>query len=73
MLELGTVTHRVEPVNAEALHWKEDGEDRFSKGHVVSGIKAHLFYTRTMDDVEDFIKRSGRQHDFARIKLNKES
>lgn len=35
----GTVpAHWVFPVNAKALHWIEDGADRFSKGHMV-GIK----------------------------------
>ena len=35
----GTVpAHWVFPVSAKALHWQEDGKDRFSKGHIV-GIK----------------------------------
>ena len=35
----GTIpAHWVFPVNAQALHWQQDGKDRFSKGHIV-GIK----------------------------------
>lgn len=55
-LELGTASHRIEPVSADALHWEESGEDFFSKGHVVSGIKPHLFYTRARQDTDDYIK-----------------
>lgn len=38
----GTKSHWVRPKNAKALHWVDpvSGEDRFSKGHVVKGIKA---------------------------------
>jgi len=56
-LELGTTAHWVEPVNAQALHWEENGEDFFSKGHMVSGIQPHLFLTRTEDEVTQYIRR----------------
>lgn len=38
----GTKAHMVRPKNAKALHWidPQTGEDRFSKGHRVKGIKA---------------------------------
>ena len=39
----GTEDHFVAPVNAQALHWVEDGEDRFSKGHEVRGITPNPF------------------------------
>jgi hypothetical protein len=38
-IEFGTMSHWVEPTNKQALHWKIKGEDFFSKGHMVSGIK----------------------------------
>lgn len=56
-LELGTQAHWVEPVNAQALHWEENGEDFFSKGHMVSGIQPHLFLTRTEDEINDYIRQ----------------
>lgn len=38
--EEGTRDHWVRPVRKKALHWisPESGKDRFSKGHVVSGL-----------------------------------
>jgi len=47
-LDLGTSDHWVAPVKASALHWIDEktGEDRFSKGHEVSGIKASDFSVR---------------------------
>lgn len=47
-IELGTRDHWVEPIRKKALHWEEDGEDRFSKGHMVSGITAKPFIQPTM-------------------------
>lgn len=44
-LDLGTADHFIAPVRASALHWIDPvtGEDRFSKGHTVSGIVASHF------------------------------
>lgn len=37
----GTVGHMIRPVRAKVLHWvTPEGEDAFSKGHWVKGIKA---------------------------------
>lgn len=47
-IELGTRDHWVEPVKKKALHWEENGEDRFSKGHMVSGITAKPFIQPAM-------------------------
>lgn len=54
-IEEGTSPHWVEPVTFSALHW----EDKFSKGHMVSGIKADPFVQpsidNTIDDIDDII------------------
>jgi hypothetical protein len=34
----GTAPHYIAPVQAQALHWVENGQDYFSMGHMVSGI-----------------------------------
>ena len=39
-IEQGTKAHWIQPVTFYALHWVEGGQDRFSKGHMVSGIEA---------------------------------
>jgi hypothetical protein len=42
-LDQGTKEHMVRPRKKKVLHWVESDQDYFSKGHVVSGIKAmHL-------------------------------
>ena len=39
-LDEGTKAHFIRPVRAKVLHWvAPDGENAFSKGHMVSGIK----------------------------------
>ena len=40
-VDQGTKAHFIKPVRAKVLHWVDPttGEDRFSKGHQVSGIK----------------------------------
>lgn len=44
----GTKAHRVEPKHAKALHWTTpEGEQAFSKGHRVSGVKAKKWTERT--------------------------
>ena len=45
-LEYGTTAHWIAPVKAKSLHWVVNGEHCFSKGHMVSGIKAHFFMFR---------------------------
>ena len=60
-IEEGTSSHWVAPVTFSALHWtdKLSGEDRFSKGHVVSGIKPDPFVepsiNTTINDIEDIV------------------
>lgn len=52
----GTDPHKIEPVNAQALHWiGPDGKDWFSKGHIVSGIKASHFREKTDRVIEEFL------------------
>lgn len=48
-IEKGTNAHWVAPVTYTALHWVEGGEDRFSRGHMVSGIKADPFVQPSID------------------------
>jgi len=44
-LHHGTEDHEVKPQKAKALHWvNARGQDRFSKGHKVRGIKATNFF-----------------------------
>jgi hypothetical protein len=52
-LSEGTITHWVEPVTAQALHWTEGGVDFFSKGHMVSGITPHFIEWNALRDTED--------------------
>ena len=53
-IEEGTSSHWVAPVTFDALHWKDKltGEDRFSKGHVVSGIKADPYVDYSIQNLE---------------------
>jgi hypothetical protein len=46
-LDKGTRRHFVAPRNKKALHWVEQGEDRFSKGHFVSGVKPRKYLAET--------------------------
>ena len=56
-IEEGTVSHWVEPVTFKALHWidKKTGEDRFSKGHYVSGIKADPYVDYSIQNLADAV------------------
>ena len=45
-IEKGSKSHWVAPVTFDALHW----EDKFSKGHQVSGIRADPFVQPSIDD-----------------------
>ena len=49
-IEQGTSSHWVAPITYNALHWVDGGEDRFSKGHYVSGIEADPFVRPSIDD-----------------------
>lgn len=53
-LNEGTDLHEIKPVVAQALHWEEDGQDFFSQGHVVSGIKASHFREKADRVIEEF-------------------
>ena len=59
-IEKGTVSHWIEPITYDALHWVEGGTDYFSKGHMVSGINADPFVQASIDDtiydIEQIVK-----------------
>jgi len=46
-LNFGTKAHFIKPVRAKVLSWVQGGERFFSKGHMVSGIKAMNFFRIT--------------------------
>ena len=50
----GTDPHMILPVKAQALHWEEDGQHFFSKGHIVSGITASHFKEQAERVIEEF-------------------
>jgi len=53
-----TARHMVKPVNKKALHWQMKGKDYFSKGHMVSGIKATNWwrlYEKTKEKINNII------------------
>lgn len=58
-IENGSVDHWVAPVTFSVLHWVQDGKDMFSKGHMVSGIKADPFVEpsieNTVREIDDII------------------
>lgn len=61
-IEKGSTSHWVAPVTFKALHWFEkDGTEKFSKGHMVSGITADPFVQysidNSMEDVEDILTK----------------
>lgn len=49
-IEKGTRSHYISPNTFNALHWKEGSKDYYSKGHIVSGIKADPFVQPSIDD-----------------------
>lgn len=57
-LEWGTTTHFVRPTKKKALHWKQDGKDRFSKGHIVKGIKAYAPFRKGIVSAIPKIRRA---------------
>lgn len=56
-IETGSVGHWVAPVTFKALHWEDKltGEDRFSKGHYVSGIKADPYVDYSIQNLADAV------------------
>lgn len=45
----GTSDHFIAPVKKRALHWRVGNKHFFSKGHMVSGIRANPFVDRAID------------------------
>ena len=58
-IEKGSRDHWVAPVTFSALHWVQNGKDMFSKGHMVSGIKADPFVEpsikNTIWDIDEIV------------------
>ena len=48
----GTNDHMIYPNKAKALHW---GDKYFSKGHMVSGIKAKHFVDRSFEQLQPLV------------------
>ena len=55
-IEQGTKAHWVAPITFHALHWREGGEDRFSKGHMVSGIEADPYVEYSINMTESTVE-----------------
>lgn len=55
-IEQGTKAHWIAPVTFHALHWVEGGADRFSKGHMVSGIKADPYVDYSINMTESTVE-----------------
>ena len=58
-IEKGTSAHWIAPVTFDALHWTDKNGEHWSKGHMVSGIKADPFVepsiNLTMADIDEII------------------
>ena len=54
-IEEGTRDHWVAPVTFSALHWTDFKGEHFSKGHMVSGIKADPYVDYSIQNLEDAI------------------
>jgi len=58
-IDKGSKAHWIAPVTFHALHWVKNGTDYFSKGHMVSGIKADPFVEPSINmtdgDIESVI------------------
>lgn len=59
-VEKGTRGHMVRPRRAKVLHWIQDGQARFSKGHFVSGIKGRRILRRIFNREQKNFFRSLR-------------
>jgi len=56
-LEYGTRDHMVKPRSKKALHWEQEGEQAFSKGHMVSGIREYApFRKGLINSQEEVVK-----------------
>ena len=49
-IEKGSSSHWVAPVTFSALHWTDGNGEHWSKGHMVSGIKADPFVDPSIQD-----------------------
>lgn len=54
-IETGTRSHYVAPVTFDALHWVKGGKDYYSKGHMVSGIKADPYVDNSIENLANAI------------------
>ena len=54
-IETGSVAHWVAPVTFSALHWTDFKGEHFSKGHMVSGIKADPYVDYSIQNLENAI------------------
>ena len=58
-IEKGSKSHWVAPKTFDALHWEDKDGEHWSKGHMVSGIKADPFVQPSIDmtnaDVESIV------------------
>lgn len=54
-IETGSVAHWVAPITFSALHWTDFKGEHFSKGHMVSGIKADPFVDYSIQNLENAI------------------
>jgi len=53
----GTKAHIIKPVKAKVLHWiTPSGEDAFSKGHMVSGIKPRKITQKIQKETTEKMK-----------------
>lgn len=55
-IEQGTKAHWIAPVTFHALHWIQGGVDRFSNGHMVSGIKADPYVDYSINMTESAVE-----------------
>lgn len=56
-IEKGTKSHWVAPNTFHALHWTDSGGEYWSRGHMVSGIKADPFVEPSIQDTLDDIDK----------------
>jgi hypothetical protein len=62
--EKGTKDHWIEPagqsqaVKKKALHWVQNGQNRFSKGHMVSGMPRLMTIRNTLNSNKHLVRRA---------------
>ena len=54
-IEMGTRSHYVAPVTFSALHWTDASGEHWSKGHMVSGIKADPYVDYSIENLANAI------------------